>query len=597
MNGLRRGMVASELARAAAADPQFALPARPRVVPHLIQVPLADALIVDGTADLQVLRGEAAADLLPQLLPLLDGSRTLEAVALGLDRDLRHVTSAVALLYGCGLLEEAQLTATEDRPQPGGVSRETDAFLARCLDTTRVNASATEVRARMSRARVTLVGDPDHTNELCRLLRRAGVGSLTSAALPDAVASIDSSTQLVVVLDERVDADELARIDDRCAEAGVPWLRAASNGPLIEIGPRFERGFTACWPCFVAERRPGLDTLGTSTVGSSVDTLLSLVADEVIRLTARVGDSPSTRGVTELDLEGWTQRSVLVPRRPACTRCCPHGEAAEPSLAFRFEQSVAFPPRHLISPKDHQQHYRSTNIALQLEHKRWPGVHHVRLPSVDLLPAPTGSYTDTLRSPGPAANSLDLDGLAGLLLRVSGLRPTDGGGPPGPPGKVQRWTPSGGNLGSVGLYVLAHRITGLEPGWYGYEPDRHCLAALPDASERVQPSRSPSPDPTTIDPQRVMRGILGPSDEPDALVVTTAALSRVAHKYREFAYRLIHLDAGVAVAQLQAVARGYGLTAQLQTRWRDDLVTQQLGLDERAEPVTAVVTLTGRQRR
>ena len=81
------------------------------------------------------------------------------------------------------------------------------------------------------------------------------------------------------------------------------------------------------------------------------------------------------------------------------------------------------------------------------------------------------------------------------------------------------------------------------------------------------------------------------------MIVSTGALARVAGKYHDFAYRIVHLDAGVATAQLQALATGYGLATRVAPRVDDGLLREELRLDPADEPVTAVLGLYGREPR
>jgi SagB-type dehydrogenase family enzyme len=211
-----------------------------------------------------------------------------------------------------------------------------------------------------------------------------------------------------------------------------------------------------------------------------------------------------------------------------------------------YEQAVTFPPREWLNPKDHQGHYRPANAALQLYNKEYLG--SPRIP-------------------------LDDSPLAGLLLQTFGLRDTDSG-------QVSRWAPTGGNLGSPLAYVLALDVAGLAPGWYFYQRGDHSLARI---------RALPAPDGHA---EAVWPGI-GP-ERPDALIVLAGALDVVAAKYHDFAYRILGLDAGVALAQLAAVADEAGLTVRFADRWDDTAIGTALHLDADSEPVTAVVALDKR---
>lgn len=80
---------------------------------------------------------------------------------------------------------------------------------------------------------------------------------------------------------------------------------------------------------------------------------------------------------------------------------------------------------------------------------------------------------------------------------------------------------------------------------------------------------------------------------PDALIITTAALHRVAQKYSSFAYRITNLDAGVALAQMQMVGSSLGLHVRRARHLVDDLITERLELLDPGEPVTGALLIFG----
>ena len=385
----RVGLSAPAMAAAVSLDPQFTLPVRPRLLAHLVLVDLGDGLLVEGTAERQVLRGHAATDLLPALLPLLDGTRRIDDLAGALDRPGRQVHAAVALLYACGLLEDA-----DDRaPRPVAVPAEAAAFLGRHLDTTRVDRSVGAALARLATARVVVVG-PAGAEAVAGALRRAGVPQATAAGHGGwrhaLAAAATDGIDLVLALGA---PDPLPReLDDWCAQARVPWLRSAHGSAGVEIGPRFEAGLTACYRCFAEELPAG----GRGRPGARRRAAWhGLVVDEVLALLSRVLVARSTGGVTTVDLDGWSDRTVLVPRRPGCPRCCPDGGTArrEPELAHRYEQAVAFPPRHLLDPRT-----TSTTTGRPTSPcRRWP--RSTRPPATSRWPTRTGPRSR--RAPSP----------------------------------------------------------------------------------------------------------------------------------------------------------------------------------------------------
>lgn len=542
---------AAAMAHAVAADPQFSVPVRPCLAPGLVCVPLADGLAFVGTANRQtVLRGRAALTLIPRLLPALDGTRTVaELAAAHPDVAGTDLRACVALLYVSGLLQDGPAG-----PRGGLIPAEVADYLGRNLDTTRVNHSRTEACDRLARTRVLVAGPEPLAGRLRTELAGAGVDAHEWGGPAQAVVDDD----LLVVVDDG-DAAALEAVDQACRRSGSSWLRTAAGPRTAEVGPLFNARYTCCHECFAASgARPG----GAPSPARAA-IWAALTATEVVHLLSRVGSTPSTSGCTVFDLADWTQSQVGAYRRPGCPRCLPVRAPARPDRpapAHLYEQAVAAPPREWLNLKDHQAHYQPANLSLQRYNKEY-----LAAPRIPLDGGP----------PGPAPR-LTLGALSVLLRRTAGLRED---GPATAAGKVGRWAPTGGNLGSVQAYLLALDVPELAPAWYFYQRGDHSLArirALASAAE----AEAVCPE---LAPRR-----------PAALLVLTGALGVVSAKYQDFAYRILCLDAGVALAQLSALADEYGLATRFAGRWDDTALSRALRIDATDEPVTAVVALNPR---
>ncbi|GIF05516.1 hypothetical protein [Actinoplanes siamensis] len=525
-------LTAATMAEVASSDPQFTVPVRPCLIPGLVQVPLVDGLAFAGTGNRQtVLRGRAAVRLVPRLLPELDGTRTVAELAAAFPGVSESDLSAcVTLLYASGLLQDGPAGDVVEVIPP-----EVAGYLGRNLDTTRVNRSRDEACERLARARV-LISGPERLAGLLRAeLTRAGVDA-------EAGAWPAGAGDLVVAVDDG-DAAAMAEVDEACRKAGISWLRAAAGADTAEIGPLFDARYTCCHDCFSRNRATPAGV--PSPVRAAI--WAALVATEVVHLLSRVGQVPSMSVCTVLDLAGWAQRAVAAYRRPGCPVCLPADPRAEldrPPVAHRYEQAVAFPPREWLHPKDHQAHFRPANHALQRYNKEYQAAPRIPLDG------------------GPLRH------LSALLRHTAGLRDL---GERGRPGQISRWAATGGNLGSVQVYLLALDVPTLDPAWYFYQRGDHSLGRIRGVSAGICPALE--------------------TDRPAALLVFTGALGVVAAKYHDFAYRILCLDAGVALAQLSALAAEYRLAARFADRWDDAAIAAALRIDPTAEPVTAVVAL------
>lgn len=544
---------AANMAYAVAADPQFRMPVRPCLLPGLVRVQLDDGLAFVGSGNRQTaLRGRTATSLMPLLLPALDGTRTVaELAALHPDVTEATVRACVSLLYVSGLLQDGPAGA-----EVGLIPHEVTDYLGRNLDTTRVNHNRNEACERLAQARVLIVGPEALAGRLRAELTASGVDALEWNG-PELSIGVGD---LVVAVDDGDSAEELAELGESCRRAGISWLRTAAGERTVEVGPLFNARHTCCHGCF-SEGRTGPD--GTPSA-PRVSVWAALVATEVVHLLSRVGLTPALSGCSVYDLTDWAQSAVGAYRRPGCPRCLPTESPAPadgPAVAHVYEQAVSFPPREWLNPKDHQAHYRPANAALQRYNKEYRAA-----PRIALNGGRPGA--------GPGLTRTDL---SALLLRTAGLRDS---GPTAVPGQISRWSPTGGNLGSVQAYVLALDVAGIAPGWYFYQRGDHSLAriralsATDGVAETVCPVLAPEP--------------------PAALVVLTGALGVVAAKYHDFAYRILCLDAGVALAQLSTLAGEYGVATRFADRWDDLALAAALRLEDSAEPVTAVAALNRR---
>lgn len=560
------------IGRALATDLNLHLPQRPRFPEGFSVIPLPDGLQVEGAAERQVFRGSAATTILPRIIRMLDGSKTLEEVAAAMELSPQAVHNAVSLLYSRGLLVDGGLDSQVDLST---IPASLLAFFRRSVDITRINRNEVEAIGRLQTMRLGLVGAAEHAAPLVAQLKAFGFRHVeTYTTRPPEEATVDLFVALVSGQD---DEGFLAALDDFCSAIHVPWLRVAFTGVVAEIGPYFERNDGRCYRCFAAGR----------TVHDIVDRAsalrngawLSLAATEIVNLATKICEAVSNRAVLEFNLETWAQRKVYPPARPDCPICtthpCPGGDAEV--LASAYEQSIWFGPKHLFNRKTYQVHYRMSNLELQTDGKRYFSAVAEQLPAPADTPMAMGGYLQSLVEDDPVPRpGLDRDHLAGLLLRVGGIREVV---PGQHVAKVQRWAPTGGNLGSVQVYVLVRQVSGLRPGIYFYQPHEQILARL--ASEQTQ-----------SDIEELVQCSVGPHD-PDlaAALIMSGAMLRVADKYNALAYRILHLDAGVAIAQMGAVARSYGFRLQIPLRWNDDMLLRALGLHASLDPITGVALL------
>ncbi|MCX4731503.1 nitroreductase family protein [Streptomyces sp. NBC_01363] len=541
---------AEDMRRAVAQDPQFNAPVRPALCRGLVVVPFTDGILVEGGPTRQVLRGAATRELIPNLLPLLDGTRDAAEVAGLADVPVQHVEQALALLYTCGLLEEGASAGDPAGDTPAAV------FLSRNLDSTRVNRNASEVLQRLRSTRVTVIGDGETGALLRQSLIAAGFtqvsqGSDTPEGEPD----------FVVAVGDGVETD-LRAVGRWCAARGIPMLPAHLRGSTLDLGPYIDPAFTVSYDDVERQRAAATAAKqqdSTRNEAAARTMAIAMITNQVTSIVGRVGSTVVLRGLVRTDLDAWQQDLYVMAPVPEQADNRSALTTAGVPLALMFETSVGFPPRKLLNPRDHQVHYKPGNVALQHESKRWPSAYTLALPTEGVLPqAPLEPATP------PVVDQLDLSHLASLLLVSAGRKDEAGSAR-----SVPRWSPTGGNLGSVTLHAVVRDVTGVPSGMWGYDATGHRLAQLPAA----------------MDLARL------PGAGSSATIVFTGALARVASKYSTFAWRIVHLDAGVAIAQLVHAARALGISARPMDRWDDSALAAAFDLDLDAEPITGVLEL------
>ncbi len=135
-----------------------------------------------------------------------------------------------------------------------------------------------------------------------------------------------------------------------------------------------------------------------------------------------------------------------------------------------------------------------------------------------------------------------------------------------------RTAPSAGALYPLELYLVASRVTGLEPGLYHYLPARHVL-------EQVSSNNLQSELARFAYNQAALR-------EAAAVFVITGLKQRTARKYGKRAERYVYIEAGHAGQNLLLQATGLGLGSVIIGAFSDNGVKGLLGLGRDDQPIS-----------
>ncbi|NHZ79385.1 hypothetical protein F2P44_08860 [Massilia sp. CCM 8695] len=571
-------------------DPQMRLPMHPKLVAGVQPVwHSRECLIMVGGPTTITLRGKAVSVVLPSLLPLLDGTRTLAQIGEQMRGiGARAVQQALMLLFMRGLLVGEPVPCTD----PLQLELERDARWRRLLNTyeryldeTRVCQSAGAVLAAMRRGKLLLISDSGYAITVLKALKELGLGCATlltphADLVEQATALSDASWDLKV---QQQPLDALLAANDEhdavCAFIsaepaveralalgdalhGQRLLYAVLGERELRIGPCVDVPSSACLHCAKAS---GTFERGNDRHYGALELELGAerVAHKLLQLFTHVVAIDSIERSETLDSDTLVFTAQPVFRQFGCSHCAPLSAswperpgldlggarlAPLPWFYHRSSQHAAY----AMAPKGHQVHYASKNKQ-----------------------ASAGGYKIYRSRPSTALAELDKQSprfaqLSQLLGSAVGRRVWQAG-----PNLsfALRLTPSGGNMSSQNVYVLSYEEH--TRGCYYFNP-RGYWQRLADHA-----------------PALTQLGLLCDGDlQPRFALLLTCSHARLESKYNNAAYRYAFYDAGTLVASLQALAPQHEFICHTSAHFDDDAVAALFGGLQTNEFATAVVVLT-----
>jgi SagB-type dehydrogenase family enzyme len=563
------------------------LPLRPRFLREVVVAPCNDGIVADGTGRLVVLQGNATKALIPDLIRLMDGTRTIDDLYSALDTvPEQDVRAAISVLTNSGLVAESGETVDEI----ARVNRDSRSFFERFIGVANHARNGIEAYARLQSSNIVLMAagaSTETTRRLAHLLTATGAGSVTCFA-SESPAQLESklaklpANSLVVVLSLTPENRRLGLlVDSSCRQFHLSWLRAGldESGAFFDIGPLFGGTRSACFSCFLSAHSdsPQLPAPPPMTT-LEAEFWLDFVATEIVLLQARIGDCLAPSHFRRYSLAADRSQALTVFRMPGCPRCRPVPgliekvtDTSRVPTALVFEDYVGVQQRPVFnSAKEEARLGPEALRELMRPAKELPHSEHIQL--TRSLPNLEYSVLNLLRGQCPQSHSLVAEELGQALMLGAGIRRFGRSS-----GIVKRWAATSGSLGSVEAFAVVNHVNGLHPGVYFYQAGDHSLARLDNDSSSVAGFITAA------------TGLV--SDTPDALIILTGAYHRVSQKYGPFAFRLINLDAGVAASQLGLVASALGMTSRQLGAWDDHLIEKRLNLEPFQEQVTTVLAL------
>jgi bacteriocin biosynthesis cyclodehydratase domain-containing protein len=248
---------------------------RPRIKEFYDVVPeAADRYQIRSSEMTAVLTGVTVRDIFGRILPLLDGSNTLDEIAekLGPEITPDQVQLILKKLRNSGIIEDtAQYLATSLAPEELDQYRRQMVF----FDLVAEAGSPVDYQENLKKAHVTIVGAGELAASLARQLARIGVGRVFGANLDpgqwigDAnqfvsfgVGSIeqedhealerafaDERPDLLVIAVDRPEPALVERVNELSQNLGIPLLQCQTNGTEASVGPFVIPRQTACLNC------------------------------------------------------------------------------------------------------------------------------------------------------------------------------------------------------------------------------------------------------------------------------------------------------------------------------------------------------------
>jgi bacteriocin biosynthesis cyclodehydratase domain-containing protein len=311
-----------------------AVPERPYLKPWYRITRDDGRLLLEYGQVVTTLSGRAVQRLLPALLPLLDGTRTLDEVVAVLGEPIEPaVVKTLSTLAERGVLTDGP-PLPEDTPI---AYEQTAQFLAASVHA----LSMTEAQAALERARVATLGSSTVAEEITRLLRLAAVGDVERIAGPEDARS-RAEHDLVIVAPANEDLRVLEAWNRTALTAAQPWFQILPyDGKFAAIGPLYLPDITCCYECYRLRRRANVGystefpVLERSRANSPSPPSLSVVvaglaATIVLRwLTSRDRSLPGAFYALEYEqVFGLSFHRVY--RVPRCSECSGLADVAPP---------------------------------------------------------------------------------------------------------------------------------------------------------------------------------------------------------------------------------------------------------------------------
>ncbi len=542
-------------------------------------------VIMTGGLRRQMFTGRDACRVAAELVPVLDGRRTAAEAYAASGMQQEAAKQAILIFRSLGLVEYADRPFRDD----GRLTSHVSTFLSRAAHAAGTYRNSQDSRDALATSALLVLAPAPVAKPLQADLLACGIGSVVIGNAAEVAATRAAITamarwphHLVIGVEDLAARAAFTGTETACRDRAVPLLRAARAGTRAELGPLFLGGHTACSACFNRDHaeyfagRSGETALPDDADTCALDeAFAAMIAEEALAVLGHIRTPQSYRSVTFTSLSDYSDQRLTVlpwPDCPACGALSPGEDEAD--MAGAYEWEVQGGPASLFPPGGQAGLARPDLKELATRRPVFPSS-----PSYPLAAEAEADAVTSLGGGREASSPARLGSaqLARILAQVGGRRA------PGHPSDLRRWAPNGGNLASVGLYAVT--------AGSGFGATAERLTVYDDIEHRLIVARA-----GRVRISKVLAETGLEPAEPAAVIVFVAQVARIARKYTSFGYRLAHLDAGVAAAQLIAVAQELGLAVAFAPTWSAGLA-EFLELLPDQEYITAVAVLSPQERR
>jgi len=316
------------------------IPALPYLAPWYRIAATDDEIVLEYGQRIVCLAGRAGAALMPALLPLLDGTRTLDEIV-----DVLGEPARPAIDVALERLTEYDLVL-EGPPLPADAPAPLVATAELLASLRPAGLSPAEMAESLGSQSVAVVGIGAAAVEVGRLLRQSGVRV-------EREETISSGFDLVICAPAPAELPRLGEWNGQALACGQPWLQVLPfDGRYAAIGPLYLPEETSCFECFRLRRLANLgagDELrlleampATYPVAPAVDAVVAGIATTMALEWLVLADQNIPSGFYAIELVPVVDVSLhFVHRVPRCPACSQLEDVAAPLPWHKEHSSVA----------------------------------------------------------------------------------------------------------------------------------------------------------------------------------------------------------------------------------------------------------------